>query len=57
MEKEKAILILEDWVSNRFMEHSKFQLPIVDEVVINYNDENEIKQYTFKGLIKIAYDL
>lgn len=55
MTKEEAHDILRDWLDER-SDYGK-DLPIFDEVVIQYFDVNCIRQYTFRGLLKIAYDL
>jgi hypothetical protein len=58
MKQKEAIKLLEEWINEHQVE---VKLPIVDEVVyqkISFDvKETIIKQYTFKALIKIAYNL
>lgn len=55
MTKESAKRILEEWLS----ENKTVTLPIVDMVIYLEGDKdfNKWRDWTFKGLIKIAYDL
>lgn len=61
MTKEGAREHLENWINyqtkQQFGEHQDIRLPIIDEVVLSKITERGIEQWTFKGLIKIAYDL
>ena len=57
MNPEQARQILENWMSvNKIV-----TLPIVDQVIITLQDDplnsREVSDWTFKGLIKIAYNL
>lgn len=58
MDKDRAIQILEDWISERTQddlgEHRDMRLPIIDKMIYH---ETDFEHWTFKGLIKIAYDL
>ena len=49
--KEKARTLLE----NKILTNQR--LPIYDEVIYRIVCDNEIKQYTFRGLLKYVYDL
>ena len=56
MKRHEARKILEDWMSN----YQVVNLPIVDQVIHTSQkdmDSREVIDWTFKGLIKIAYDL
>ncbi len=59
MKKAKARKILDEIINNGIF---KYSLPVYDEVLINGTRKNkkgnvEFYQYTFRGLIKLAYDL
>jgi hypothetical protein len=62
MKKEFAKKLLEEYIANniRFREIGNV-LPLTDEIVcrrcVLENDVYCIEEYTFIGLIKIAYDL
>ena len=60
MNKEDAIKYLEHYlyVVCYNSEMQKINLPICDATVISTTDESgNITEYTFKGLLKIAYSL
>lgn len=65
MTKEEARNILQDWISEKTQdhlgEHRDMILPIVDEQVYNkmsFDVAQTIReQWSFKGLIKLIYDL
>lgn len=61
MTKNKARELLEYWINTRSQdhlgEHRDMRLPIVDEMVIEFITTKGINQWSFMGLIKIAYDL
>ena len=65
MTKEIAREILEDWINKNTQdhlgEHRDIRLPIVDVNVRLedkiVNDHISFESWSFKGLIKIAYDL
>lgn len=67
MTKEEAREILNTWVEHKMRYTTKMNLPINDEVcqstLINLpsdsidNGDVKLEQWSFKGLIKIAYDL
>ncbi len=57
MNKDKAREILEEWIDSKTEDNISMRLPYVDEVVITIQSNNKTSQYTFKGLIKIAYEL
>jgi len=58
MQKEEAISLLEDWLSAKVnLGEKAIKLPIIDEVVSTKILSNGYSQYTFKYLIKVAYDL
>jgi hypothetical protein len=64
MDSKIAMGILEDWINKKTSFEDVYQtlhldidLPIVDEVVYSKKSNNQIEQYTFKHLIKIAYNL
>ena len=65
MTKEKAKEILENWISERTTdslgEHKDIRLPIFDELVyskMSFDVAEKInEQWTFRGLIKLIYDL
>ena len=61
MDRDKARIILETWINDKtsFEDvyqtlHRDIDLPIVDE---NIYKESEFEQWSFKGLLKIAYNL
>ncbi len=53
MTKDKARKILESYIDSDLYTN----LPIVDKVISFTNKNNKLEQWTFKGLISIAYDL
>lgn len=61
MSKDEARAILEDWIDtlsqDNLGEHKKLWLPSEDCIVFTKNVDSIITDWTFKGLIKIAYDL
>lgn len=58
MTKDEARKLLEDWLNEMVEAGREIRLPIVDQNVIFMIEEDvKFTQYTFKGLIKIAYDL
>ena len=65
MTKEEARNILGDWISEKTKdhlgEHRNMRLPIVDEQIYNkisFDVKQTIyEQWSFKGLIKLIYDL
>lgn len=61
MTKEQAIFQLEVFINTTSRgfnsEHLDFKLPINDQVVCSVIKKNEIEYWTFKGLIKLIYDL
>lgn len=57
MHKEKAIEILVDYLANKCDLCEGLSLPINDEVVTSNLLDDTFQQWTFIGLIKIAYNL
>jgi hypothetical protein len=61
MTQEEARYRLEDYINANTMdqhgEHDDISLPIVDEVVYSKFEGNVLTEYTFVGLLKIAYNL
>jgi hypothetical protein len=67
MTKEEAREMLNKWVEHKMKYSPRMNMPIVDEVVggnLEYKGStsidkgvHEVTQYTFKGLIKLAYEL
>lgn len=65
MTKEEARVLLEYWINahtkDSLGKHRDMLLPINDEIIniisTDFESGRVFDQYTFKGLIKIAYDL
>lgn len=61
MTKEQARDILNKWIAdNTYGDVGVLYpatLPVYDEVVYTEQTDNSVSEWTFKGLIKIAYDL
>jgi hypothetical protein len=58
MTKEEAREILNDWSFWRYdVMGGAFTFPINDEIVYQETTSNSVTQYTFKHVIKIAYNL
>ncbi len=49
--KEQARKLIE----NKILTDRK--APIYDEVIYSFGSDNEIKEYTFRGLLKYVYEL
>lgn len=62
MTKEEAREYLNRWITNEVYHRNKVELPINDYIIL-HKDEirisgyREITEYSFVGLLKIAYDL
>ena len=53
-EKEKV----KEWAREVLMKHiSNRMMPVFDQVVLTHRKEGLLMDYTFRGLLKIAYDL
>lgn len=60
MTKEYAIKLLEQWIEDHAFNDGNYKsisLPLLDSFVYREHDEDGIHDWTFKGLIKVAYDL
>lgn len=58
MSKEQAIIMLEDFINkNKDFTNNIVFLPKHDELVRARMEDDEIIEYTFRGLLKIAYEL
>lgn len=56
--KEEALEMLNNWAFFKSdSKKSNFEFPINDEIVYREQKDNEIIQYSFKYLIKIAYGI
>lgn len=54
MTKEEARLAIQFYINHQIRRFGFFDLPIDDEVIYS---KSEFDVYSFKGLLKIAYDL
>lgn len=61
MTKEEARELLGDFIASKNWIEHRLDLPEVDEVINKISSDYALNvlfdQYTFKGLLKIAYDL
>jgi hypothetical protein len=61
MTKEQAIFQLQAFINAKsrgfYGEHIDFKLPIKDEIVCVIIKEDYREDWTFKGLIKLIYDI
>lgn len=57
MTPEQARELLNEYINGHILLWDMFQLPEHDVIVSQYQDRNVISQFSFRYLLKIAYNL